>query len=203
MRSIRVHFPSGREVLSSYWGFLQHGGLVLHEPRDLAEGDSVVLDVRIKSLKQAWKFLGSVVKRSLAAEGDVPRSFVKFQEGQDQEVMLNAAWADSHDVPQRKHRRYPLGREVRYEEVNGVPHAPLRGRLLNVSPGGCRLKVASGDAVFAIGARVRVEAMGIQLDGQVRWSSPGGEMGIEFSRPDLVIQALLDQTPPAAREETG
>ncbi len=191
MRSVQVHFPSGREVLSSYWGFLQHGGLVLREPRDLCEGDAVVLEVRIKSLKQAFRLVGQVVKRTIAATADEPRAFVKFGEGQDQETMLNAAWADSHDVPQRKHRRYPLGREVHYVELGAQLASPLRGRLLNVSPGGCRLK---GVTTFPTGARVRVDAMGLALDGQVRWSTPGGEMGIEFTRPDLVVQALLDNS---------
>jgi len=170
MRSIQVHFPSGREVLSSYWGFLHQGGLVLREAEDLSEGDDVVLDVRIKSLK--------------------PRAFVEFAGGQDQEVMLNAAWADSHDVPQRKHRRYPVGgREVRYAAAD-APDKLACGHLLNVSPGGCRLK---GATVLPKGARVQLNAQGLYLEGQVRWSSPAGEMGIEFSRPDLVIQALLDQ----------
>jgi PilZ domain len=187
MRSVQVHFPSGREVLASYWGFLQHGGLVLREPPDLNEGDSIVLDVKIKSLKQTYRFAGQVVKRTQ----EEPRTFVAFTEGQDQEVMLNAAWADTHDVPQRKHRRYPIGQEVRYAQASAPDHAE-RGRLLNVSPGGCRLK---GTAVFPAGARVKVNALGIALDGQVRWSTPGGEMGIEFARPDLVVQALLDSPP--------
>jgi hypothetical protein len=187
MRSVRVQFPSGREVLANYWGFLQHGGLVLRDRADLPEGEPVELDVQIKSLKQTYHFRGQVVKRTEAE----PRTFVAFSEGQDQEVMLNAAWADTHDVPQRKHRRYPVGREVRYADAS-TPERAQRGRLLNVSPGGCRLK---GSQVLPAGARVKVNALGLALDGQVRWSTPGGEMGIEFSRPDLVVQALLDSPP--------
>ena len=45
MRSVQVQFASGREVLNSYWGFLRNGGLVLAEPWDLSEGDSVGFDV--------------------------------------------------------------------------------------------------------------------------------------------------------------
>lgn len=187
MRSVSVQFPSGREVLSSYWGFLHHGGLVLREPKDLSEGDSIVLDVKIKSLKATYRFTGKVVKRTQ----EESRAFVAFNHGQDQEVMLNAAWADTHDVPQRKHRRYPVGREVRYTDAN-APATQHRGRILNVSPGGCRLK---GAAPLPTGARVRVSALGLSLDGQVRWSTAAGEMGIEFARPDLVVQALLDEPP--------
>ena len=197
MRSVQVQFPSGREVLSSYWGFLKNGGLVLREPKDLNEGDSIVLDVRIKSLKQSYKFAGRVVKRTPVTTGDDHRAFVAFNEGQDQEVMLNAAWADTHDVPQRKHRRYPGGGDVRYATLE-QPSREVRGRILDVSPGGCRLK---GSVALPVGARVRVNALGLELDGQVRWSTPGNEMGIEFSRPDLVVQALLDKSPALASGE--
>jgi hypothetical protein len=186
-RRIQVQFPSGREVLGSYWGFLRNGGLVLPEASGLVEGDSIVLDVKIKSLKQSYRFAGRVVKRTIEE-----RAFIAFNEGQDQESMLNAAWADSHDVPQRKHRRYPVLSEVRYSQSTASAGEGARGRILNVSPGGCRLK---GPVALPVGARVRVTALGIDLDGQVRWTTPGSEMGIEFSRPDLVVQTLLDKTP--------
>ena len=63
------------------------------------------------------------------------------------------------------------------------------GQILDVSPGGCRLR---GPQLYPVGARVRVIAMGIELDGQVRWTAGGREMGIEFQKPALVVQALLD-----------
>jgi Tfp pilus assembly protein PilZ len=189
MRSVQVQFPSGREVLSSYWGFLENGGLVLRDPKDLQEGDSILLDVRIKSLKQTYRFAGRVVKKAPApSEGH--KAFVAFDQGQDPQLMLNAAWADTHDVPQRKHRRYPGGGEVRYAALE-QPTQAARGRILDVSPGGCRLK---GPLALPVGARVLVNALGIELDGQVRWTTPGKEMGIEFAKPDLVVQALLDKS---------
>ena len=184
MRSIQVQFASGREVLNSYWGFLRNGGLVLADPRDLSEGDSVVLDVKIKSLKRSYKLAARVVKRA----PDGARAFVAFDEGQEQDLMLNAAWADSHEVPQRKHRRFPTGNQVLYSGGSELPtHA---GQILDVSPGGCRLR---GPHVLPVGARIRVVAMGIELDGQVRWCAGGREMGVEFQKPALVVQALLDE----------
>ena len=54
MRSIQVQFASGREVLNSYWGFLRNGGLVLADPQNLIEGDDVIVDVKIKSLKRSY-----------------------------------------------------------------------------------------------------------------------------------------------------
>lgn len=184
MRNVLVQFPSGREVLSSYWGFLKNGGLVIKEPKDLNEGDPIVLDVRIKSLKQSYRFAGHVVKRIPNEQ----RMFVAFNEGQDQQIMLNAAWADSNDVPQRKHRRYAGGGEVRYTP-SADPSREIRGHVLDVSPGGCRLR---GPRALPVSTRVRVTAIGIVLEGHVRWSTAGNEMGIEFNKPELVVQAFLD-----------
>jgi hypothetical protein len=184
MRSVPVQFPSGREVLSSYWGFLKHGGLVLREPRDLKEGDAILLEVKIKSLKQSYRFAGRVVRRST----DEQRTFVAFNEGQDQQIMLNAAWADTHDVPQRKHRRYPGGGEALYG-LGDAPSAMTQGHVLDLSPGGCRLK---GPVAFPIGAKLKISVLGQELVGQVRWTTPGKEMGIEFVRADAaVVQCLL------------
>lgn len=197
MRNVTVQFASGREVLGSYWGFLKNGGLVIGDSadtRELSEGDSIVLDVKIKSLKQSYRFSGRVVQRAPA------RAFVAFNEGQDQEVMLNAAWADTHDVPQRKHRRYPgQPHDVRYVNRD-APDKVAHGRIVDVSPGGCRLK---GDKPLPVGARVRVSTMGIDLDGQVRWATKGNEMGIEFARPELVVQALLGATQPMGIVNSG
>ena len=85
MRSIQVQFASGREVLNSYWGFLKNGGLVLADPVDLSEGDNVVLDVKIKSLKRTYKLAARVVKR--VPEGN--RAFVAFED------LLAVRWMQS------------------------------------------------------------------------------------------------------------
>jgi hypothetical protein len=194
-----VQFSSGREVLSSYWGFLDNGGLVLKD-EGLREGDSVLLDVRIKSLKASYRLEAHVVRRS-SPDG---RAFVAFKERAQQDLMLNAAWADTHDVPQRKHRRLPVARamqrEVRYgraERGSASTSSPgistiVEGQLLDVSPGGCRLR---GSAVFPVGTKIRLHVEGGALEGQVRWATPGREMGVEFVRPDLVIEALLGALP--------
>jgi hypothetical protein len=184
MRSVQVQFASGREVLNSYWGFLKNGGLVLPDS-DLSEGDDVVLDVKIKSLKRTYRLQARVVKRV----PDGRRAFVAFDEGQEQDVMLNAAWADTHEVPQRKHRRYLKGSRVQYRAAPGdEAHA---GQVLDVSSGGCRLR---GPRTLPPGSRVRVLALGVELEGQVRWSTGAGEMGIEFNNPELVVQTLIDES---------
>jgi hypothetical protein len=180
MRSISVQFPSGREVLTCYWGFLSRGGLVLREPKalpkDIQEGEALVLDVKIKSLKQSYRFAAKLVRRAV----DADQVFVAFDEGQDQEVMLNAAWADTHEVPQRKHRRFPMHSVVSYSAPDALDHA--EGHLLNVSRGGCCVK---GTVQVPVGSRVKVSALGLEIIGKVRWSTPGCEMGIEFAQPGV------------------
>ena len=186
---IELKYPTGREVLDNYWGFLKHGGLVLSEPdklTGLGEGDPVALRVQIQSLKQVFEVKASLIKRST----DGRRAFVAFDESESQAMMLNAAWADSQGVPQRKHRRYPVDDQVRYTSSDGAKEG-VPGFLLDVSPGGCRLR---GDVVLPVGAHVRVNTLGIDLDGKVRWTTPGNEMGIEFLKPDLVVQVFLDRT---------
>jgi hypothetical protein len=178
MRSVHLQFPSGRELLNSYWGFLQHGGLILHEPGDLHEGDQLAVDVKIRSLKQSYKFGVHVVRRA-QGNGEGEKIFVAFDDGQDQEMMLNAAWADTHEVPQRKHRRFPMTSAVTFRAV-GAPSRAGQGRLLNLSRGGCRVK---GNHALSVGTRIAVEAGGFELHGRVRWNTPAGEMGIEFVQP--------------------
>jgi hypothetical protein len=185
MRSVLVQFPSGREVLTCYWGFLSKGGLVLHQPKelpeDVSEGEALVLDVKIKSLKQSYRFAAKLVRRA----PENTHAFVAFDEGQDPETMLNAAWADTHEVPQRKHRRFPMASAVFYSAPDALEHA--EGQLLNVSRGGCCVK---GTVLVPVGSRVKVSALGLEIVGKVRWSTPGCQMGIEFLQPG-VEEALL------------
>jgi hypothetical protein len=182
MRSIQVQFPSGREVLSSYWGFLARGGLVLREPTDLSEGDALILEVRIKSLKQSYRFSAQVVRR--AADGQ--RSYVAFDAGQDQEMMLNAAWADTHEVPQRKHRRFAASSQVLYGPADGNGRPAAQGRVIDVSRGGCRVK---GTLAVPVGSRVKVSVLGMELVGKVRWTNTGCEFGVEFAQPTEALQS--------------
>src|SRR5438046_1568375 len=110
MKNISVRFQSGRELLNAYWGFLDDGGLFLegHVGVDDKEGERIVADVRIESLKKRFTLKGRIAKR------DDRRTVIAFDKGEGQDLLLNAAWADSHDVPQRKHRRFQTGSEVAY-----------------------------------------------------------------------------------------
>jgi hypothetical protein len=175
MRTARVEFPSGREVLRAYWGFLSTGGLVVGEPA-LVEGDLVKLDVKIASLKKVYHLTGYVKK---AEQG---RAHVAFDAGHAHEELLNAAWADSHGVPERHHRRYDLGLQVSYR----IGDAEGQGRIVNLSRGGCCLEA---EHTLRVGTRLHLHGEGFALDGQVRWAHASARrMGIEFSRfqDDLV-----------------
>jgi len=187
-----VHFPSGRELLASYWGFLRDGGLVLTEAQvslseppfaTLQEGDSLGLEVHIRTLKQTFEVFGRVVRRG------ADRLFVAFtpDHGNDaidaKERMLNAAWADTHDVPQRKHRRLEGPGQVDFT-VDGID---AHGELLDLSPGGARLR---GPARLPVGARVQLRLADETVEGQVRWSTRANEMGVEFSQPTVAVYRM-------------
>jgi len=191
MKTVPVQFPSGREVLGSYWGFLEDGGLMLAEPivpeavLSLSEGERLQLDVHIRTLKQTFNVVGRTVRRS----SDGRRIFIAFAGRQgDAERMLNAAWADTHEVPQRKHLRHAGPGAVEFV-VDGVGAA--QGEVLDVSPGGLRLR---GPARLPVGARVQVHLLDEVVDGKVRWSTGANEMGVEFSRPALgIVQRLINR----------
>lgn len=195
MQTLAVEFPSGRELLGSWWGFLRDGGLIVGEPlgtvpEELSEGDPVVLEVRVRTLKTAYRLTGRLVRRQ-PPNGVPARAFVAFDPGQDQDVMLNAAWADTYDVPQRKHRRVVRAGEAVYRVDGG---AEARCEVVDVSPFGIRLRAPSA---MRVGARLQVRFVdsGLPahtLEGKVRWSSARGEAGVEFARPALVVQQLLN-----------
>jgi hypothetical protein len=186
MRVAQVEYPSGREMLRAYWGFLATGGLILGEPAGLAEGDAVRLDVKITSLKKVYHLTGHVKK------ADDGRALVAFDDDQAHGELLNAAWADSHGVPQRRHRRYDLGLQVRYR----IGDAQGRGRIVNLSRGGCCLEA---EHTLRIGTRLHLEGEGFAIDGRVRWAKAASrQMGIEFSRfQDELVSCLTPSSDPS------
>lgn len=203
MRTVAVQFPSGREVLGSYWGFLKDGGLILDaaDPRSdgvvtgalpeidqLSEGEPLLLDIRVRTLKTAYRLAGRLVRRS----PDGRRAFVAFTSGQDQQALLDAAWADTYDVPQRKHRRYDQRAPIAYRLDGG---SESEGEMVDVSPGGLRLRAR---APLPVGARVQLRLLEEGLDrdelhGKVRWSRGRNECGIELVRPAPIVQQLLNR----------
>ena len=138
-KSIRVSFPTGRELLNAYWGLLANGGLVLSEPhgRGLREGDAVSLDVVIESSQQQYQLAGHVVRRPPSAGGSRERVVIAFSPGEPHDLLLSAAWAETENVPARRQRRFPIDANVKFR---GAQAEERSGRLVNLSYGGCCLR---------------------------------------------------------------
>lgn len=190
MRLTRLEYPSGREVLRDYWGFLSSGGLLLGERIEAvtvgtADGEAVTVDVHISSLRKQFRLAGHLRRT------DDGRSLIVFERGQPQDL-LNAAWADGEGVPERRHRRWevPSRVEVRYRLSNDAGE----GLLLNLSRGGCCLQLASP---VRAGVPIQVRLAGEVIDGRVRWSRPSPcIVGIEFATfQEALVTSLITGHP--------
>ena len=62
--AIDVRFGSGDELLSSYWGYLTGGGLIIADP-GLEVGKPLSMRVTIDSSASQYRLRGTVVKRAL------------------------------------------------------------------------------------------------------------------------------------------
>jgi hypothetical protein len=172
MRNLRIELESGQELFEAYWNFLRSGGLILPRGDGLDDGEAIELVVRIRSLKKEWRLRSRVVR-----VGEDGRAHVAFEDGQDQEAMVNAAWADSYDVPERKHQRHDLRADVSISSPSG---GDRRATLTNLSRGGCRIET---NERLPVGTRLRLFGAGLDADAQVRWARTGGELGLEFAQP--------------------
>lgn len=195
MRSARLEFPSGRELLGAWWGFIGSGGLVVGERAlaaaqcaDLTEGDLVSLELRIASLRKDYYLMARVRRR------DGQRTVLAFEEGQGQDLLLSAAWADGQGVPERRHRRFDLELCVRFRTFDREGSA----RIVNFSRGGCCLHVL--DAPLRGGTRIFLAGDGFLIDGVIRWSHHGSRLvGVEFSRfHEELVNKLVGKDPTLA-----
>jgi hypothetical protein len=183
MRVLRVAFEAGRDLFEVFWNFLQSGGVVLASSGGAVQGEAVRCEVRIRALKKEWSF-----DAKIARIDERGRAFVAFEPGQDQEGMVNAAWADTYLVPERKHRRLYLRAEVRYA-VGGSERAERPATLTNLSRGGCCIQT---DERLPVGTLVHLTGAEFDSDAQVRWlrDPPSRELGLEFASP-LALSEIL------------
>jgi hypothetical protein len=171
VRSVEVRYPTGKELLASYWGYLSDGGLIVADDR-LRAGDLVALRVRIESTGVDHELSGKVVRCR-----DDGRAVVAFEPGQPHDMLLTEALADAEDVPARRHRRYPVA--LAAELVNGTASAPAK--ILNVSESGCCVRVpADQRGQFSVGSTVRVQAGELAASGRVVWARHT-ERGVEYA----------------------
>ena len=183
MKQIQVKFATGKELLASYWGFLANGGLVLHEQLDdLAQGEGVELEVTIESAQQSYQLRGRVVHTRRGAATH-EHAVVAFDPGEPQDFLLSAAWSDVDNVPTRRHRRFPVDGGVRVRSGDGE----VLGRLVNVSHGGCCVRVlpAPDELGFTVGGDAFV-AGEHEIACVVRWTC-AADMGLEFKDPETQV----------------
>jgi hypothetical protein len=194
-KSIAVTFSTGKDVLNAYWGFLSNGGLVIQDASGLREGERVRLRVTIESSKKMYELKGQVVRRpDFSSPGEsvqalIDRAVIEFNPGEPHDLLLSAAWAETDNVPARKHRRYPADRKVELR-VSGREDAGS-GRVLNISMGGCCVHLATAPSGLAAGAQVNVAYHGQTVAGVVRWSR-ADDLGIEFDTPGTEESTVAD-----------
>jgi hypothetical protein len=182
-KSLRVSFPTARDLLNAYWGLLANGGLVLPSPPyGLTQGDPVALDVTIESSAMRCQLSGHVVRHPGITEGAVTeRIVIAFDPGEPQDVLLDAAWAEIDNVPARRERRFPLDVDIRFAAGAGE----LSGRLVNLSLGGCCLRVPRSQDASRVRVGEPLTLIGSQsnLSGVVKWVD-GSCRGVEFSNDE-------------------
>lgn len=191
-KSLKVSFPTARELLNSYWGLLASGGLVVNAEHGLEAGDPVIVDIAIESSGSRCQLRGQVVQ---PASEMARRVVIAFNRGEPQDRLLDAAWAEIDNVPARRERRFPLDADVQFTHESGA--GAIAGRLVNVSSGGCCLRVprAHEGHRLRVGAPLTLFRAGCQLNGVVKWSD-GSCRGIEFGSVDpAVVESFIRQFP--------
>jgi hypothetical protein len=186
-KSLQVSFPTARDLLGAYWGLLANGGLVLPSPPyGLGQGDPIALDVTIESSAIRCQLTGHVVRHPGTTEGaPTDRIVIAFDPGEPQDVLLDAAWAEIDNVPARRERRFPLDVDIRFapgaSPDEAAAAAELSGRLVNLSLGGCCLRVPRGGEAsrVKVGEPLTLISRNRKLAGVVKWVD-GSCRGIEF-----------------------
>jgi hypothetical protein len=172
VKRLDVRFGSGRDVLNAYWGYLSDGGLVLGNGGDLAEGQSVALDIHIASSNTKYALSGRVVRRQREGQQTV----VAFNPGEPHDMLLTAALSEADDVPARRHRRFTLDLPVELPTaldavVEAAAGVVVRGRVVNISQGGCCLRVEPRDrGVLPVGTTVKLTSDDLEVRGMIVWS---------------------------------
>jgi Tfp pilus assembly protein PilZ len=178
LKTLTVSFPTARELLNAYWGLLANGGLILSAQAGVREGERVQVDVAIQSSGERCLLKGQVVRQPAHEEATADRVVIAFDPGEPQDMLLSAAWSEVENVPARRQRRFPLDVDIRFVPPDD---GELSGRLVNLSLGGCCLRVPrAGDAQkVRVGAPLTLISPQRKLAGVVKWSD-GSCRGIAF-----------------------
>jgi hypothetical protein len=177
-KALKVSFPTARDLLGSYWGLLANGGLILPSPPyGLTQGDKVEIEILIESSAMRTRLRGQVVRHpGGVGDGTLERVVIAFEPGEPHDLLLDAAWAEIDGTPVRRERRFPLDVDIRFAPEGA---GELSGRLVNLSLGGCCLRVPRSQDAPRVGAPLRLFGAKGTLAGVVKWSD-GSCRGIEF-----------------------
>lgn len=176
--TIEVRFDSGQEVLSSYWGYLANGGLIIANDDAIEVGGTVSLEVVIASAGAKYQLDGKILQR----HPDGHRMVVAFEPDQPHDMLLTEALAETENTPARRYRRYRIDVQG---EASGCP-----ARIVNVSKGGICLTF-DREAPASIGEMLVVGVAGRSYAGRVMWLSRR-ELGIEFEAERADILDLVE-----------
>jgi len=182
--SIDVRFGCGEELLSSYWGYLTGGGLIIADP-GLEVGDALSMRVSIDSSESQYRLRGTVVKR----EPDTAKAIIAFRAGEAHDMLLSEALADSENVAPRRHARFRIGSEVM---VSGAG-SEVKAVLVNLSREGCCLELPRKDReALAMDTEVALHHESVHALGTVVWSR-NLERGLKLSADEAapLLAALL------------
>ena len=182
--AIDVRFGSGDELLSSYWGYLTGGGLIIADP-GFEVGKPLSMRVTIDSSASQYRLRGTVVKR----EPDSAKAIIAFRSGEAHDMLLSEALADSENVAPRRYARF--GVDCRLVASWGANKSEVR--IVNVSREGCCLELGKDEReTMGIDSEVAVHFGDVQALGTVVWVR-NIERGLHMSPDEAspLIQALL------------
>ena len=148
MSEVVVDFKDGEQLLSSYWGYLTGGGLIIDDP-GVEVGDAIALQVTIGSSSTRLRLEGHVVKR----EPDTNKSIIAFRSGEAHDMLLSQAMSQSENVAPRRYARFSVNESVK-TTVDGKDYEV---QLVNLSQEGCCLLIAAKcKEAFDVGTEVVV-----------------------------------------------
>lgn len=182
--AIDVSFGSGEDLLSSYWGYLTGGGLIITDP-GFEVGVALSMRVTIDSSSSQYRLQGTVVKR----EPDSDKAIIAFRAGEAHDMLLSEALADSENVAPRRHARFLLECPV----VATIGDTKVSVMLVNLSREGCCLELPKeARDSLEIDTEVAIQHEEIHALGTVVWVR-NIERGLRMSTDEAMplIKALL------------
>lgn len=157
-----VDFADGEQLLTSYWGYLTGGGLIIDDP-GVEVGEPIALQVTIKASSTRLRLEGTVVKR----EPDSNKSIVAFRAGEAHDMLLSQAMSQSENVAPRRYARFTVNQSVKVS----IMGSEVSVMLVNLSQEGCCLLLAADcKQRFEVGTELVLMHGDIHAVGGVVWS---------------------------------